>query len=110
MKTFLTCRWETGPENPTEDDLRAALEELATPDAEHPDCWLTDENGWTVSAFESGNVVLENLESGEGPWHIPGQSSEAVLELRRLLQAGQIETIRSRDWIGGYPAHVEAEW
>ncbi len=102
MITHLERRWGGGGANPEEKALRAALAELSKPDAEHPDCWLSDENGWTVAAHESGVVVLENVESGEGPWHMKNQKSEAILDLWRLLQAGAIDSIRSKPWLAGY--------
>jgi hypothetical protein len=101
MTTHLQRRWGGG-QDPTEDELRAALAELETPDAEHPDCWLSTEDGWTVAAHCSGTVVLENVETGEGPWHMASQSSDAVLELWRQLQAGDLDGIRDRPWLPGY--------
>ena len=88
--------------NPKEVDLRAALAELAKPDEEHPDCWLSDENGWTIAAHQSGKVVLENPESDEGPWHMKNQTHESILDLWRLLQAGDIQAIRAKAWNAGY--------
>ncbi len=102
MTTHLERRWGGGGKNPSEKELRTALAELASPDDEHPDCWLSDENGWTVAAHQSRKVVLENSESGDGPWHMNDQSHEAVLDLWRLLQAGDIAAVRSRPWNQGY--------
>lgn len=101
-RTYLERRRGGGGEDPKEDELRAAIAELSKPDAEHPDCWLSDENNLTISAFESGRVVLENPETNEGPWHLKSQSQEAVLELWQLLQRGDIHTIRSKPWQCGY--------
>lgn len=100
--THLERRWGGSGANPTEKALRAALAELAKPDNEHPDCWLSDENGWTIAAYESGKVVLENPETNEGPWHMKSQNPEAMLGLWRLLQAGDIDAIRSKPWHEGY--------
>ena len=102
MITHLERRWGGGGKNPKDEDLRGALGELRETDPEHPDCWLSDENGWTIAAHESGAIVLENVESGEGPWHMKSQTAEAVLELWRLLQAGDLVTIRAKPWIEGY--------
>jgi hypothetical protein len=82
--------------------MRSALAELDSHDPEHPDCWLSDDIGWSIAAFESGLVTLENLESGDGPWHMKGQTREVVLELWKLLQAGNIAAIRSKGWLEGY--------
>jgi hypothetical protein len=102
MTTYLERRWGGGGKNPDESQLRAALAELDIPDNEHPDCWLSDENGWVISAYQSGFVVLENLNSGEGPWHIADQERAAILELWRLLQAGNLEAVRANPWLEGY--------
>jgi len=102
MTTHLERRWGGGGQDPTDNELRAALAELATPDAEHPDCWLSSEDGWTIAAHRDGKVVLENVESGEGPWHLLGQTTDAVLELWQLLQAGEINSIRKHQWLPGY--------
>jgi hypothetical protein len=101
-KTFLQRRWGGGGQDPTEADLRDALGELAKPDEEHPDCWLSDETGWTIAAFQSGKVVLENVESDEGPWYMEDQTNDQIAELWRLLQIGDIETIRQKPWLEGY--------
>lgn len=101
-RTYLERRWGGGGTNPKEEELRAALAELVTPDQEHPDCWLSDEDGWTIAAHESGVVVFENVESSDGPWHMKNQNSEAILVLWRLLQSGAIDAIRAKPWLGGY--------
>jgi hypothetical protein len=102
MTTYLERRWGGGGKNPSEKELRAALAELSTPDEEHPDCWLSDENGWTIAGHQSGKVVLENPESDEGPWHMKKKSPDEVLELWRLLQSGDITAIRAMPWLDGY--------
>ena len=75
---------------------------MATPDQEHPDCWLSDEDGWALSAHQSGNVVLENAETGEGPWHMKKVNQDKIIELWQLLQAGGLDAIREQPWINGY--------
>ncbi len=100
--THLEKRWGGGGVNPNEKELRAALAELTTPDEEHPDCWLTADDGWTISAHESGKVVFQNLESGDGPWHMVNQKPEDMLILWRLLQAGDIEAIHAKPWLKGH--------
>lgn len=102
MRTHLERRWGGGGPNPAEVELRAALAELAKPDPEHPDCWLSDESGWTIAAHQSGKVVLENTESGKGPWHMKSQSPEAILSLWLLLQAGDIDALRAKPWLAGH--------
>lgn len=102
MNTYLEKRWGGGGKNPTELELRDALAELKRPDPEHPDCWLSDENNLTLSAYESGRVILENAETGEGPWHMSNADDELVMTLWRHLQRGEVAEIRRFPWKEGY--------
>ncbi|RBP46568.1 hypothetical protein DES53_102959 [Roseimicrobium gellanilyticum] len=102
MNTYLQKRWSGSVTNPSESDMRTALAELSTHDPEHPDCWLSDENGWTISTNEAGTIVLENAETDEGPWHIPNSDTDMVLTLWKHLSAGEMELVRSHPWKSGY--------
>lgn len=102
MTTHLERRWGGSIQDPSEVEMQAALSELSKRNSEHPDCWLSSEDGWTVTASEDGRVTLENVESGEGPWHLQDQPQVAVLELWRFLKAGDIQSIRKQDWLPGY--------
>jgi hypothetical protein len=75
--------------------MTAALEDLATPDSEHPDTWLTDDDGWTVSAFEGGTVYLLDPD-GTPVFECRYPSQHFVLELWLLLQAGKRAAITER--------------
>jgi hypothetical protein len=101
MVVYLTKRWGETVDNPDKGQLAAALEELRTSDSEHPDCWLSDENGWTISAFDSGLVILENAETGEGPWHMRGVSKPEIVRLWGLLASGKLDEIRQSSWLSG---------
>ena|SRR5882724_3299107 len=105
--TYLTTRWGTGIENPAVQEMRRALAELEKVDPEHPDCWLSDETGWTVAVHETGKVVLENTESDEGPWHMKNLPAEYILELWRLLQVGDIASLRRKAWVDGYGSSAQ---
>ena len=108
MATRLTKRFGDTILKPTADDLAGALAELQLEDPEHPDCWLSDENEWTVSAYTSGWVILENLETQEGPWHMRGVSPEQVLGLWQLLDQGNLNELQSRPWQRGYGRETDA--
>ena len=101
-ETHLTRWWGATMPNPDEHTLRLALLELSNADSEHPDCWLSDENSWTISANTGGSVVFENSESGEGPWHMDAIDTETVLELWTCLQKGNLDKIRAQPWLKGY--------
>lgn len=102
MTVYLTKRWGETVDNPDLSELAGALEELKTADPEHPDCWLSDANGWTVSAFDSGLVILENPETKEGPWHMRGISKQEIVRLWELLASGKLDEIRRSPWVSGY--------
>jgi hypothetical protein len=102
MAVYLTKRWGETLDNPDASDLTAALEELRLADLEHPDCWLADESGWTVSAFDSGLVILVNPETNEGPWHMRGISKPEIVRLWNLLASGKLDEIKQLPWKSGY--------
>jgi hypothetical protein len=60
MGIGLVDRWGGGEENPSVDQLRAALAELDVEDIEHPSTWLSDDDGWTVDVYASGLVILSH--------------------------------------------------
>jgi hypothetical protein len=94
MNTGLETRWGGGADNPTIAQLRAALSELDTPDSEHPNTWLVDDEGWIVDVYESGLVLL-----GHKFKKIAQRSDvsrEEALQLWILLQQGKYEEIRER--------------
>ena len=90
--------------SPDEAAMSLLLDSLAAPDPEHPDVSLSHESGWCASVFGSGLVVLENVETGEGPWHMRLPSPQHALDLWQLLSGGQIAEIQARPWVPGYGA------
>jgi len=89
---------------PDEAAMSELLESLAAPDPEHPDVSLSHESGWCASVLGSGLVVLENIETGEGPWHMRLPSPQHAFELWRLLSGGHVAAVQSHPWIPGYGA------
>lgn len=87
-------RWGGGGENPTIDELRAALAELSTPDMEHPSTWLVDDGGWTVDVYESGMVIFS--ENDTEICRRQSVSRDEALGLWLLLQEGRRDEIRQR--------------
>ena len=94
MDTGLVTRWREGQDNPTVDELRAALAELDASDIEHPSTWLSDDDGWTIDVYESGLVIFSHR--GEDKCERRGVSREDALELWLLLQQGKRDEIRQR--------------
>jgi hypothetical protein len=73
--------------------MREALAELDTPDMEHPDTWLADEEGWTVSVHESGLVIFNH--KFERVCQRAEVSREDALRLWMLLQQGRRDEIKN---------------
>ena len=94
MDTGLETRWGGGPENPTVEEMRAALAELDTSDIEHPNTWLSDDDGWTVDVYESGLVIFSH--ESEDICERRDVTRDEALELWLLLQQGRREEIKQR--------------
>jgi hypothetical protein len=94
VDTGLVTRWGGGQDNPTVDELRAALAELNTPDTEHPSAWLSDDDGWTVDVYETGLVIFSH--QGEDICERRGVPREEALELWLLLLQGKRDEIKQR--------------
>jgi hypothetical protein len=82
--------------------LGKLLDELATADAEHPDVAIANEDEWSVTAYRSGFVVLENLEEGE-PLHLGPLDRASTLEIMIALAEGRMADVKARAWRPGYP-------
>ena len=95
VQTGLETRWGGSIANPTAEELRAALAELDTPDEEHPDTWLSDVDGWTLVAYESGRLCLMDTD-GSVLHERGGASRQDCLELWLLLQQGRRDEIEKR--------------
>jgi hypothetical protein len=105
MSYFAYDRMGSTVVSPSDAAMVELLTSLASPlDSEHPDVSLNHESGWSASVFGSGLVVLENVETGEGPWHMRLSAPENAIELWRLLATAHIEALRSKPWAAGYGA------
>jgi hypothetical protein len=94
VDTGLATRWGGGQENPTVEEMRAALAELDRPDMEHPSTWLSDDDGWTVDVYESGLVMFGH--QFEDICERRGVTRDEALELWLLLQQGKRDEIKHR--------------
>ncbi|KAF0094671.1 MAG: hypothetical protein E1N59_1675 [Puniceicoccaceae bacterium 5H] len=87
---------------PEEEEMREVLESLEDADfGEHPYVSLTHESGWTLSYYESGVLLLENLsgdEELEAPRYLRDVEQKQVLEYWKLLAAGKMKDIRALKW------------
>ena len=81
--------------------LPKLLDELLTADEEHGNVSLTHETEWCMSVSKSWTVYFENLELNE-PCHMRSVSREKILEMMQRLAKGEIESLRSENWLPGY--------
>lgn len=59
-----------------EEELDGLITELDQPsDAEHPDVSISQASGLALSAFKSGRVAMENVESDIAPMHQLGSAA-----------------------------------
>ncbi len=97
MSYFMTDLSGTSVEEPDEATMRTILDGLADADDEHPDVSLTHENGWSLSAFPSGELLWllwENLDEPDAqPRQISGVAKDEVLRLFGLLAKGETTEI-----------------
>ena len=87
--------------NPPIGALSNLYDELQLADIEHVDVTVVNEDsGWSMSAYQSGRRIFEHLAQG-GARHMIPVSKDRVLELWRLLAAGDIDTILKEPWLPG---------
>lgn len=101
MTFFVETRWGGSEESPSVERMEAILAELDVVDPEHPDTWLTHDSGWTLTAYESGLVILERDDDGTPPRHMRGLSRDQILGLWTKLAAGQLDEIEKQPWSAG---------
>jgi hypothetical protein len=89
-------------DNPSPAQMGALIDSLNHHDPEHPDVAVKHETEWCISVNAAGTVTFENAETGEGPWHMLGQSKEQVLALWELLAEGKLEALQKLPWKPGY--------
>ncbi|MER7541242.1 hypothetical protein ABTX77_41885 [Streptomyces sp. NPDC097704] len=94
-----------GMEGGTEADIPSLIAELDGPiNDEHPDVSVTDdESSWTVSAFQDGTLVLENLDdSNVQPCHLQQVSRAEMIRVMVMLVHGDLPALQQLDWTPGY--------
>lgn len=90
--------------DPPLESLEMLFEELLREaDDEHFSVAVTHETEWCLGAYESGDLVWENLEGpANKPRHMKGLSREKIIALWKKLANGEIEEIQSEPWLEGY--------
>ena len=88
------------PSPPAMHDLLATLHGVVDP--EHPDVSVTHESGWSISAFASGLIVLENVETGAGPWHMRDVPADRIVDYWGAIAEGRYDDLKPLPWRPGY--------
>ncbi|MEU2155709.1 hypothetical protein ABZ532_11970 [Streptomyces sp. NPDC019396] len=94
-----------GMEDGTEDGIPSLVAELDGPiDDEHPDVSVTDdESSWTVSAFQDGALVFENLDDSDvQPRHLQNASRTEMIRVMAMLVRSDLAALEQLDWLPGY--------
>ncbi|MFB8133534.1 hypothetical protein [Streptomyces mirabilis] len=102
---FILTHRDGSMDDGSEEMLDELLSELDGDfDVEHPDVSVTDgDSGWTISAFQGGLVVLENLEDDSiDPRHVQGASRSEMLALMALVARADFTSLENRTWDSGY--------
>lgn len=89
--------------------MRAILSELDTADQEHPDTWLSDDAGWTITHSETGIAVWENGEDESAPRYQEEVSRDEALRLWLLLANGNYDEIEQQPWKDGVGPPIPEE-
>jgi hypothetical protein len=103
--TFTVTHVDGSMDDGEDADLDAIFVELDTyADVEHPDVAISDDDtGWSLSAFSSGLVVLENPEARSNqPQHMRLPTRAEVRELFAVLARGDVDSVLNREWNPGY--------
>ena len=86
-------------DSPTENEMRAFLDELDISDEEHGAAWLSTEHGLTLEWSGDGRLVFDNVTGHErGVRHLVGVSRERALDLWIALAAGDLSTVEAQPW------------
>lgn len=102
MSCFAYDRMGASIQRPDEAMMRSLLASVHVGDPEHPDVSLNHEDGWALSYTASGTLIFENVETGDGPWHMQGVTPDEALALWQLLACGEVESIQASAWVSGY--------
>lgn len=103
--SFVVCHVDGSMESdPSVEVLATLVKELEdSADLEHPDVSVSDESGWTLSAYRNGLVTWENVEDEEiEPRHMSNVARDQVVKMFETLATGDVETIEAYPWMPGY--------
>lgn len=89
-------------DDPSLSALTSLVDELVLAEAEHPDIAVSDESGWTLSAFRSGRVVWEHVEADVEPRHLEHMPREQLITMLEALAEQDIEFVEAHPWRPGY--------
>jgi hypothetical protein len=101
-KCQLTTRKGATIDDPSSEQIAAAVAEMQTADPDNPACSLSHEHGWAAGLFEGGLMTLENPVAKDGPWHIPQASQDVAVQILTALARGDVAAVKTQAWAPGY--------
>lgn len=102
MNYFAYDRMGSSVQMPNQSEMKKLISSAANAGVEHPDVSLNTDEGWCLSYNKSQIIILENVETGEGPWHLSSVGEFKALELWMLLSSGNNEKLMLEKWQEGY--------
>lgn len=88
--------------------LYELYDELKTADIEHAEVSVSTKDGWYLSAFQSGRIILGNVHTESqigaklGARHMESFPKERVVELWQKLSSGELDLLDREPWKPGY--------
>ena len=102
MNFFAYNRMGESIPEPNTQVMQSLLASVSEGDPEHPCVSLNTEDGWAISYHPSHTLIFENVETGEGPWHLKDVSPEAALLIWKQLSQGLNSDLKNKGWVAGY--------
>jgi hypothetical protein len=102
MSYYVQTRWGGSEDVPNAKRMKEILNELDTDDPEHPDCWLEDDEGRTLSVSQSGIISYETSEDDNQPRHLVDVTREKAFALWQLLINHDLDTLEQEAWQAGH--------
>ena len=100
----LTDLWGEMRRSSDVQSIARLLHTLDRADREHGEVAVSRPDGWAISAFANGNVVLENAEDGSiRPRHMKAVARMDAIRLMSHLAEGNLPAVEAEAWLPGYP-------
>ncbi|MDB4967124.1 MAG: hypothetical protein JWN44_2813 [Myxococcales bacterium] len=103
MGYVVTHRLGSMKNNPPLESLAALAAELDAADDQHFDVSVSDDSGWTLTAYANGSIVWENVETDGALRHLPAVARNEVIRMMKAVATGDLAALEREQWQAGYP-------